>query len=494
MQNPGGRARNAQTITFFICLGCGNAGTTGDAGTVGDDASADSSRDRAMTDGPMADGQSAADTSIPTDTSLDVPRDQTVGPVCMPRGLGQSCVSNTDCDDCVDETPNECAELNGETFCTFVQCASGAAPCLEPRCQTDADCNDQNASTADRCVRNVEIAQIYCSHEPRDGLCRVASDCGQYGECTEVSCVDSVCRYSWPSGCGVTETPYPTCQVGIGGVCAGDDLAVSLPGLCQSSAGACPTFQQCRTSGQNSTYAPAGLVVPGCAPPAGCPGSPSSGLACDPNSGPQSCRYDGQTSQLGLAETGPLVFLQGGLTRSTELLPTCDCDPSTGTWRCRPSGCPIEHPSPGPIESPSWLPSDGPVRILNCAYPDEICVLARGNGLRWECHPNVACPLRPPQAESCLPNADATCRYDRTHVAQPVNTYTGACECLADGRWRCDPSQSENCPSAEPDNGATCSAPAESASSCVYFRQNGSARRCGCVDPGLGQPSRWQCS
>src|SRR5262249_51636542 len=63
-------------------------------------------------------------------------------------------------------------------------------------CTVDADCNDGNACTQDRCATGLGI----CQHVNISGCCTSAAQCDDGNSCTADACTNNVCTHT-PS-CG----------------------------------------------------------------------------------------------------------------------------------------------------------------------------------------------------------------------------------------------------------------------------------------------------
>ncbi len=109
------------------------------------------------------------------------------------------CKQDADCNDDNACTADKCGKSNGACTNTYV----GGPNC----CANDADCADGDDCTLDRCVGGK------CGHDV--SCCKLAKDCGKAGAlglCAEVTCTAKGCG-AWPSASGT------------GGTCCSPDVA-----------------------------------------------------------------------------------------------------------------------------------------------------------------------------------------------------------------------------------------------------------------------------
>jgi hypothetical protein len=124
-----------------------------------------------------------ASTGADTGCTADFPRcDTSVSPVECAK-----CAAPSDCDDANDCTAESCtaglcehATLLSGTPCAYGYCNGirGAEACIPKACQTDPDCDDLTACTAEICRSG------FCVYTPDDGQCPASGDLCRPNVCT----------------------------------------------------------------------------------------------------------------------------------------------------------------------------------------------------------------------------------------------------------------------------------------------------------------------
>lgn len=385
---------------------------------------------------------------------------------------GLRCRDDADCDDGRSSTTEQCLTVGAP---------DGLGWCLIYECLSDGDCDDGSAVTYDRCLVDELAGTTSCAHERYPNRCAADRDCltgdGLHAPpppCVTARCdARGLCAYEWPVGCGLepASDPIPSCAGAVEGEVCCDGPTCTSPCTLSGAGTPCVTRLVCAgvSPSRWARVVPAGPECPSASCP---PAPPAFGSAC---AGTTICDY-GRHDRMP-SELAPSTHLGDG--------PQCTC--IDGAWSCVGDPCPAAPPVDGaPADLPAWHE-----RGAVCDYLGRWCL--GSPTVPWHCITPLLCPRAAPTArESCLPGADEHCSYARDEPSDPVTTYTGTCDCGADGAWTCGASASSACPAAAPSDAASC-APETGNASCTYF--DGSVeRRCQCAATGPGLPGRWTCT
>lgn len=464
--------RLAALLALAVVLGCGSSQAPTDDAAVGADAARP---DAARLDG----GGDGADAGV-ADASTDGGGSADDASSGGDSGLW-GCTTATAASDCDDHDPRT------SDMCLTIGHTDGTGTCVWIECSIDTECDDSDSLTYDSC----DTFALRCVHTLYPNRCHAGTDCvnALTPTCVSAACdARALCRYDWPLGCGLADpVALPSCSaVGAveGATCC--DGPTCEP-LCVIAGGStdCTERLQCASSGPGLAeryrrIEPAGgscTVAPDCpsAPPTAAASCPTLGVVCDYDLRPLDVSADAPSTHRGAP-------------------PRCEC--TAGGWSCVGDPCPATPPTDGDSATPpSWYTSPGRV----CEYLGTHCMSRydAAGALHWRCVVPILCPRRisaPTTTEACLVGADDHCSYSgRLTAAEPATTYSGSCDCQADGTWTCTPSRSAACPATQPVAAAMCTREPGN-DQCAYFSADGTRIRCSCTGGAPGLPGAWSCS